>query len=355
MAQILLDVSQLTLNPEEAREISQLIIEKGLLDGNLAKNHDIVTGIDHMMQIPFAGQLQDSLKKSTGCTPNQGGVAIFSEKFWEPVLFDVRYTHCQAEMNNLLKLFQRASKINPDFYDKIDSQELGVIYALISQMLNDVIPTKVWFSDKNAQPYNNGGVFTNGVDIALYNTFYGLWAQIFKAVSVGEITAFTPINESAYSGYQNQVLGVDAAFNYLSEVYNKADSRLLTDAGLKFQVTRSIADNYRNTIRNKNLGAGFLEVVSNGVPQLLFDGIPVEIRYDWDRDIKALQDDGTSLHLPHRIVLTTNSNIPVGTMSTDDLQTLDSFYDRTLKANIIDVAFTLDAKLLENYMISVAY
>lgn len=350
----LIDVSQLTLNPDEARDVAQLIIEKGLLDGNLAKNHEIVTGIDHKMQIPFAGQLSDSLAKSTGCTPNVGNGVVMTEKFWEPVIYDTRYTHCQADLSMLVKIFQRASKINPDFYDKIDSQELGIIYTLITQMLNDVIPTKIWFSDKNALSVSGGGVFTNGTNLALYNPINGLWKQIFTEVGVGD-TNYTAITQNAGATYSAQALPADAAFNYLASVMNGADSRLLTDPTIKFQVTRSIADNYRNTIRNKNLGAGFLEVVSNGVPTLLFDGIPVEIRYDWDRDIKALQDNGTALNLPHRIVLTTPMNIPVGTMSTDDLQALDSFYDRTLKSNIIDVAFTLDAKLLEKYMISVAY
>jgi hypothetical protein len=277
-----------------------------------------------------------------------------TEKFWDPVLFDVRYSHCQADLNTLLKLFTRASKINPDFYNKIDSQELGVIYALISQMLNDTLPTKVWFSDKAAATVANGGVFKNGTDVALYTAFDGLFKQIFAEIPT-TASNYTAITQNAGASYALQALPADSAFAYLASVMKNADSRLLQDGTAKFRVTRSIADNYRDTIRNKNLGAGFLEVINNGLPTLLFDGVPLEIRYDWDRDIKALQNNGTKWNLPHRIVLTSNANIPVGTMSTDDLNTLDSFYDQTLKQNIIDVAFTLDAKHLEKYMTSVAY
>jgi hypothetical protein len=350
----IIDVSELTLNPEEARDIASIIVEKGLLDGNLAKNHEIVTGIDHKQQIPFAGQIADSLAKADGCTPNTGSSVIMTEKFWEPVIYDTRFTHCQADLSSLLKLFQRAAKINPDFYDRIDSQQLGVVYALVTQMLNDAIPTKIWFSDKNAEWIDDGGVFTDGVNLNLYNAIDGLWKQIFTEVSTGD-SNYTLIEENDNVDYASQALGYNSAFQYLASVYNAADSRLLQDPTAKFQVTRSIADNYRNYIRQENLGAGFLEVITNGVPQLFFDGIAVEVRHDWDRDIKALQNNGSRWNLPHRIVLTTPANIPVGTMSTDDLQTLDSFYDRTLKSNIIDVAFSLDAKLLEKYMISVAY
>ena len=181
-----------------------------------------------------------------------------------------------------------------------------------------------------------------------------MWKQLFADIP-NTSTNYTAITQNAGASYALQALPVDGAFDYLAKVMNNADGRLLQDPTAKFQVTRTIADNYRNSIRTKNLGAGFLEVISNGVPQLLFDGIPVEIRYDWDRDIQALQNNGTKWNLPHRIVLTTPSNIPVGTMSTDDLNTLDSFYDQTLKSNIIDVAFTLDAKHLEKYMTSIAY
>jgi len=349
----LINVASLTINADEARDVAQLIVEKGLMDGDLAKNHEIVLGIDHKQQIPFAGLLTDGLKKSTGCTPNNGTGLVMTEKFWDPVLFDVRYTHCQADLNILLKLFARASKINPDFYNKIDSQELGIIYTLINQMLNDTLPTKIWFSD-TAAAITPTGSFKVGTDLALYNTFNGLWKQLFADIPTSS-TNYTAITQNAGASYALQALPVDGAFDYLAKVMNNADGRLLQDPTAKFQVTRTVADNYRNSIRTKNLGAGFLEIISNGVPQLLFDGIPVEIRYDWDRDIQALQNNGTKWNLPHRIVLTTPSNIPVGTMSTDDLNTLDSFYDQTLKSNIIDVAFTLDAKHLEKYMTSIAY
>ena len=66
----IINVASLTINADEARDVAQLIVEKGLMDGDLAKNHEIVLGIDHKQQIPFAGLLTDGLKKSAGCTPN---------------------------------------------------------------------------------------------------------------------------------------------------------------------------------------------------------------------------------------------------------------------------------------------
>lgn len=135
----------------------------------------------------------------------------------------------------------------------------------------------------------------------------------------------------------------------------KADERLIGDPDAKLLVTRSLADNYRKTLRNKTLGAGFIEITENGKTQLYFDGVPLSIRYDWDRTIKSAFNNGTTHYRPHRAVLTTPENIPVGTLSVDDFDELDSFYDRTLKSNIMDVALSLDTKHLEKYMTVAAY
>lgn len=350
----LIDISGLTLNTEEAKDIAKLIIEKELVQGELSQICAIETGITHKMQIPFAGRLADSLKKASGCTPNTGSGIAMTEKVWDPEIFDSRWIHCAGDLNKLFKLFQKAQRINPDFYDRIDSQEMGVIYALISQMLKDTLPVKVWFSDTNAADIHGGGVFKDGTDLDLYNVIDGLFVQIFTEVASGD-SNYVEITQNAGASYVAQALGPDDALGYLTAVVNSADSRLLADASAQILVTRTISDNYRDTLRNKTLGAGFMEVTENGKPQLYFDGYKVVTMHEWDRTIKSVQDDGTKWNLPHRIVFTTPDNIPVGTTSTDDFDTLDSFYDRTLKSNIVDVAFSLDAKHLEPYMTVAAY
>lgn len=348
----LINTEDLTLNPQEAQEIGQLIIERAFVQGPLSDVHEIVTGIQMKTQIPFAGKIADSLKKSTGCTPNTGTGVSLTEKYWDPEVYDSRWTHCAADMDKLLKLFRRAQRMNPDFYDQIDSQAMGVIYALIDTMLMETLPIKVWFSDKAAETFADGGVFTNGTDLDLYNVIDGLWKQIFaEADSTNRVT----ITQNGGANYAAQALPADAALGYLTAVVNLADSRLVADPEAEILVTRSIADNYRNTLRNKTIGAGFLEVVEGGKTQLFFDGRPLKVMYEWDRFIQASQNNGTKWNLPHRIVMTTPANIPVGTLASEDMETLDSFYDRTFKSNIIDVVFSLDAKMLEKYMMCVAY
>jgi len=347
----LIDVSALTLTKEEAKEIGSLILEKAFVEGELSSVHAIETGIQHDMQIPFAGKIADSLKVASGCTPNAGTGVAFTDKVWSPKVYDTRWEHCAGDANKLFKLFQKAQRMNPDFYNRVASPEMGVIYSLIEQMLKENLPNKIWFSDTAAADVTGLGVFTDGTDVALYNVFNGLFKQIFADTNVPKVT----ISANAGASYVLQALGTDAALGIFTAMVNGADSRLLEDGTAQILATRSLVDNYRNTLRTKTLGAGFIEIVEGGKPQLYFDGYKVVTMSQWDRTIKAYQDNETTLNLPHRAIFTTPDNIPVGTLSSDDFGKLDSFYDQYRKSNVIDVAFSLDAKHLESYMTVAAY
>ena len=350
----LIDITDLTINEAEAQGLGSLIVEREFVNGVLAQNHEINTGILYKEQIPFAGKLGDALKKSEGCTPNEGGGIPFSEKNWDPEIFDARFRHCSADVSKLFKLFNKVRKINPDYFDKQGSQELQLIYSVIAQMMRETLPVKVWFSDRNAETVTGGGVFSDGTDLDLYNVIDGLFAQIFAEITAGDLN-YVPIAANDGATYAEQALTPEEAYNILAEMRNVADERLIEDPDAKFYVTRSIADRYRDELRNKSLGAGFLEVTEGGRSTLMYDGVPIEVMHSWDRTIKSAQDNGTAWNLPHRAVLTTPSNIPVGTLSTEDLENIVSFYDPVSRQNILDVAFSLDAKHLEPYMTVAAY
>ncbi|MBF00614.1 hypothetical protein [Flavobacterium coralii] len=350
----LINADALTLNAREAETVSEVIFERVFNDSDLAEYHEIETGIDVKTQIAFAERLGLLGKKSEGCSPNEADGFAMTEKFWTPVMEDFRLKHCQNDMPALLKLFRKSQRINPDFFDMVGTQELGVIISAVETALLENIHRKVWFNDTAAATVANSGVFTNGTDLDYFNSFNGLFKQIFAEVPTTAAN-YVAIEANAGTGYATQVLEEDAALAIFEQMVTKADERLVSADDAFILASRSLADNYRATLRNKNLGSGFLEVVEEGRPKLYFDGIEVKVRYDWDRYIKTYQDNGTKHHLPHRAVLTTKSNIPVGTLSEDDLTKLDVFYDKVSKQNIMDAAYTIDAKHLESYMTVAAY
>ncbi|MFP9098913.1 hypothetical protein ACLI09_07655 [Flavobacterium sp. RHBU_24] len=350
----LINADALTLNAREAETVSEVIFERVFNESNLAEYHEIETGIDVKTQIAFAERLGLLGKETQGCTPNEAGGFALTEKFWTPVMEDFRLKHCQADMPALLKLFRKSQRVNPDFFDMVGTQELGVIISAVETSLLENIHRKIWFNDKAAATVANNGVFKNGTDLGYFNSFDGLFKQIFAEVPTTEPN-YVAIAKNAGSSYAAQALDPDTALSIFEKMVTKADERLVSADDAFILATRSLADNYRATLRNSNLGSGFLEVVEEGRPKLYFDGIEVKVRYDWDRYIKEYQNNGTKYHLPHRAVLTTKSNIPVGTLSEEDLTKLDVFYDKTLRTNIMDAAYTLDAKHLERYMTVAAY
>jgi hypothetical protein len=350
----LINADALTLNPREAETVSEVIFERVFNDSDLAEYHEIETGIDVKTQIAFAERLGLLGKKSEGCTPNEAGGFTLTQKFWTPVLEDFRLKHCQNDMPALLKLFRKSQRINPDFFDAVGTQEFGVIISAVETSLIENIHRKIWFNDTAAATIANSGVFTTGTDLDYFNSFDGLFKQIFTEVPANAVNRVA-ITANTGTTYTGQALPEDAALAIFEKMAVAADERLVSADDAFILATRSMADNYRATLRNKNLGSGFLEVVEEGRPKLYFDGIEVKVRYDWDRYIKQYQNNGTKHNLPHRAVLTTKSNIPVGTLSEEDLTKLDVFYDKTLKTNIMDAAYTLDAKHLESYMTVAAY
>lgn len=350
----LINADDLTLNAREAETMSEVIFERVFNESDLAEYHEVETGIDVKTQIAFAERLGLLGKKSEGCTPNEAGGFTLTEKFWTPVLEDFRLKHCQNDMPALFKLFRKSQRINPDFFDAVGTQEFGVIIAAVESALIENIHRKVWFNDTAAATIANSGVFTNGTDLEYFNSFDGLFKQIFTEVPANAANRVA-ITANGGANYAAQALAEDAALAIFEKMVTVADERLVSAEDAFILASRTLADNYRATLRNKNLGSGFLEVVEEGRPKLYFDGIEVKVRYDWDRYIKQYQNNGTKHNLPHRAVLTTKSNIPVGTLSEDDLTKLDVFYDKTLKTNIMDAAYTIDAKHLEAYMTVAAY
>lgn len=356
----LLDVQNLTLNPVEATELSKFIFESLLETGDLAKYHDIQTGIFYKEQIPFVGTLGLVGKKSSGCKPTANtGTVTFTEKFWTPEMIEDRFENCAKDANRLFKGFKRKQKINPDFFNNIGSEEEGVIFTLIEGALRTMINRKVWFDDKTIANYSNGGYLKNGTDIAYFNVIDGIWKQIISIdIPVGSKN-YVAIPQNLTATYALQdALPSDFAINLFRSMWNSSDSRLKQAVGngekLHLHVTPRIAQNWADYKEDKSLVFTLANAEGGGL-QDLYRNIEIVIRYDWESTIEAYFDNGTKYHLPHRALMTVPTNIPIGTLSTEDLSTLTSEYNSYEKINFIDFALMLDAKFLQPYMAVAAY
>ena len=354
------ELQDLSLNTVEATSVSQAVFEQVLEVGAIADHHEVHTGINYDTQIPFIGTLGLVGKKILKCKPDANGSKIpVSEKKWAPVLIGDRFENCAVDANPLFKLFKAAMKMNPDFFNKVGSEEEGVVMLRVEQAMREMLQRIAWFGDKTVETVADGGYLTNGTDVDFFNIIDGLWKQIISLDIPTTSKYYVPIAQNAAATYALQeALPVDFAFNLFRTMWRKTDSRFkqLVGKGMKVQihVTSAIAENWTDYKEDKSL-IFTLDKVEGGGLKSAFRNIEIVPRYDWDSMIEGYQDNGTKLHLPHRALMTTPANIPVGTVSTEDLEKLLSFYDQYHEVNVMDFRLKFDAKFLEDYLAVAAY
>jgi len=345
------DVTGLTLNPLEATDVSEAIVEKVFVQTEMSAIHNIETGVGMKSQIIFVDQLGIGGEALTGCTPAEQEGLTFTQKYWDPALIAGRLTNCAADLNKLFKVFKKAQKANPDYFDKTGSQEMGMLMAAVVESLKVSINAKVWYGDTAAAVQPAGDFTITGFNAGLWNQFDGLWKQIFADGSIPVCT----ISENSGATYAAQVLAAGESYNIFKEMYKKADPRLLGDSENQILVTRSIWDNYLTYLEATQANGGVTEVLEDGRTVMKFRGINVTLMNEWDRLQNLYQNDLTVVYLPNRALMTTPDNIPVATLSEQDLQSLESWYEKKDKTNIVDYSYFLDAKFGESYMAVAAY
>lgn len=348
----LIDTADLTLNEQEALAMSEAVFERVYVKPDaLSRIHDVRTGIQMKTQIPFFGLLGAVGKASSGCTPNSSSEKVnLTEKYWDPALIDFRLTHCQNDISQLFKLWKKSPTALKTWED-VDNEQVAFLASRTIDAAMEAILRISQFGDKSAALVANGGYITAGSDITFLTMINGLWQQIFAGAT---ITRYT-IPENALATEAAQLaLATDRAITILRYLYSNIDARAHKAGNLVYQVTRTLANNFEDYLEDKSLGFT-LQVTKDGEREIRYRNIPIIVRDDWDRNIRTWNDLGNTLLYPHRAILTPLENIPIGTSDEGSLTSLDAFYDKVTKSHYTDVAFYLDCKLLEEYMMAVAY
>lgn len=350
-----IDFSGLTLNSEEARETSELVFEQTYMRPEIAQVHGVQTGVVMDKYIPIFGQFGLFGKTDPGsCSVNtETGQITPTEKQWTPVLISYRLAHCQADVSNLLKFWKR-SRIAAKTWEEVDNEMLAFLTDRVTDANVQAILRLASFGDTAADTVANGGVLTNGTTKTYFTPFNGLWKQVFTDQAGSAVSHRYEITENAGGTYADQGnLADDRALDVFRDLYTKIDARAY-QGNLVFQVTRSLFNNWQKFLEDKSL-VFMLDRTEDGATKWSYRGIPIIVRYDWDRFIQTYFDNGTTWNLPHRAILTDINNIPIGTSDEESLSMLDAFYDRTDKTHYTDVAFKLDQKNLLEYGLAVAY
>lgn len=352
----LIDLSGLTLNPQEALTVSEAVFEMVYSKPELNEAHAVATGIQMQTQIPFYGLMGLVGKKSLGsCNVNAETKDIdTTQKYWTPQLINFRLTHCQEDINQLFKMWKRSPDALKTWEDMEMGQEQFLTDRILDATLNSVLRISS-FGDTAEDNVSGGGNITNGTSPLYFTMIDGFWPQIIVAAVAGTSPRYQITENGAATFVQQDDLAPDRALLAMRGMYNDIDSRAFDSGQLVFQVTRSLLKNWQDYMEDKSLAFMLNRAEEGKVSKWEYRGIPIVVRNDWDRIIRTYFSNGTKWYLPHRAILTPIENVPIGTSDESNFTSLDMFYDRTDKKHYSDVAYYIDAKLLEEYKLACAY
>jgi len=227
----------------------------------------------------------------------------------------------------------------------------------MSDTLIEEVYRIVWFSDVDVVAAGN---LTVGTDPDYFNKIDGFWKQLFAIVTADADRRTLGLDSrNGQASFATQEFDSTdttnlVVTNTLQNMRYGSDFRLRGKDGLQYIVTQSVADQYERelTACQKPYTTERLE---NGMTLLKSGGIEVIGFHFWDRMIRTYFNDGVVWFLPHRALLTVKTNTQIGTCEVANLSEMASIYDPIKKFNHLDTQYDIDAKIIEDYLIQVAY
>jgi hypothetical protein len=121
-------------------------------------------------------------------------------------------------------------------------------------------------------------------------------------------------------------------------------------AELKWLVSSDVYDNYRSTIETGAHDGAWL-VKQDGVEKLMYRGIEV-VDMMWD---SIITEDFPLSYRPHRIILTVNGNLVVGTDVADDYNRTDFWYNKDAQENRARIQLKLGTQYVHPNLMVLGY
>jgi len=351
-----INLAQLSFNGREIMSISEAVIESIFEKPELNKIHRIVKGIVAKEQIVLLGRMGLVGKKAVNCkTPDSGVTIPTSEKFWDPEGVETRIVQCYKDLEKsfftwgLDKGVKRPDLTAGDFANFIEER--------LDDALMEAIYRIAWFGDRDIQGPGGSpvGLLNDDAKVPFFDLIDGLWKQIFSIATTNpKQRVIIPENDEALEVDQLN-LPANRALLVLRELKQKADKRLKGHKNKVYIWTDTLQDNLETFLETQNVNSSFERIEKGHGESLRYNDIPI-IKLDiTDRIIAEHFDNGVKLDKPHRAILTTIDNIPLGIEEESALSDLDIFHERKDKELIVDSLFKLDAKVIEDFMIQAAF
>lgn len=351
------DLTNLTINAEEARSISEIQARLMLENPAFESMFTTFDGFTYAQKIALANEIGLTGKLDAGgARPTTGNLkGTFTEKEVKVVGIGDTLYHTQADVNQNWKPMIR--KFATDFKElDMNSEVAKFITAILEQAITEARWRMTMLGDKAADTVANGGVLVNGSDKTLFNALDGVWKQIATGVTATTIKK-KAIAENALATFVLQsALASDAALKALKGMYDSSNAVLKGKPDAYFCLTPELYYNYEEYLATvPATNGGLTNDLINGIKVLKYKGYPVIKDEMTGSVLKTYFQNGTKYSNPHRGFFTCKSNLGWYTTSDSDLGKVESFYDLLNRQNVMAYLFNMDVLILREQLITVAY
>lgn len=355
----------LDFTKEEIKELSSAIFERVYANPTLNEYFVVQNGVKKDMQIAILGRMSTMLGAgSGGCSPTASTVAIpLSQKVWSPKTVSDRLAFCwTTDVKGTF--FQWGTKNGVAKEDLTSTDFANFIAERMEDAMDEMHHRLAWFNDTDAAATDDSpaGVITAGTDLDYFNKIDGAWKQLFDIATADPErltvnTTFQTRNNAATYALQ-KFTTTDrtnlVVTNTLDELMKNADDRLIDGGNAVFVCTKSVWDQYKSELKFANVSFT-TERIEGGIEVLYADGIELRKYSIWDRIIRTYMNDGAAAYLPHRILMYDKENLRIATEEESTFSETDIFYDKVTKKTYFDFQFDIDVKVVENYLVQMAY
>ena len=353
-----ISLSQLTLNPKEVEDVKQFIKAIVLQNPELRDLHRIMDGVKMKQQLVLVEGLKKTGRKAdTDCDRvSSGATSTLVQKYAEPVAIEDFFEICAKEWDSLWKPLY--DKIN-DYrgrYD-IEGTDVAIMIAdMVKQSIMDSVWRLAWYGDTDVaqSTASDAGVKTSG-DVAVYSPIDGFFKQIISAVTASPSTIGKYVDITSLQS--SETVSAANAYNTFMAVYKGADPRLRADKNAKFYVTDQLGLGLMEYMQTNSVNFT-LSVTENGWSTFKFMGHDVVMMTSvWDQANADFETDSTSgdPYLQHRLVFTLPNNLVLATLDAEGIDNLEVFYEQKERKMAIGFGYTLDAILLDEKLVAVAF
>lgn len=355
-----------TVDNGAIQDLSELLFLSTFNDPDLEVVCTTETGVYNGKKLGYIDSLGDVGKNAKGCSPTYENINVTGvEKEWSLGDYQIPLKICYEDLENTIAKHclntgtQQSEVIGTVYWDKI-------VIPLLTRAMAEMILRIAWFGDTAAKNIADSGLLTAGVNPNLFTMTDGFWKRLraittansHQLTSIAANVATQTVNAKDTITYEAQKQAIRAsgvAVGIVDTMLSDADSRIFDKPDHAIFMTNSLFKALRNDVKRLHNLQLELTHVTSGIQLSSYDGHPVVVLDVWDRMIKKYEDNGTALNCPHRALVTSSSNLFIGTPDKDAIANLDITFDHVTRLNHIYAASKIGTLVGEDELVQVAF